>query len=354
MSAPLADCQRVLRRVTRHLAAHHDLSRPDAADTVRLILEERCDFDDAAALLLALASKGATPDEIAGAVDAILSYVGRVRSVEGAVDIVGTGGDGLATLNISTVAALVVAAAGAKVVKAGNRAATGLSGSADVLEAMGIAVDTGPDRIPALVRQEGFAFVHTAAIHPALHRLAPLRRRLGVRTIFNLTGPLTNPFVTHARVIGTSSRQDQEALAESASLLGYRKVWVVHSLDGMDEVSTSAKTEVISVDGGSTRSFAVDPSDLPVVHAGPDALRGGAPQRNAALATAVLRGDAPTAIADCCLLNAAALLQVSGHAADLGSGLAASREAVADGRAQWLLERLRTNSVTTTRSTSCI
>jgi anthranilate phosphoribosyltransferase len=331
-----------LRGATQHVEAGRDLDRAGAAAAVGRLLDRACDPRDAASFLVALAAKGATAAEIAGAVDAIRSSASAVSAVDGAVDIVGTGGDGLQTINVSTVAAIVAAAAGATVAKAGNRAATSACGSADVLEAMGIDIEPGLARIPALLRRKGFAFVYTPAVHPELTRLAPLRRRLGVRTVFNLTGPLTNPFVTGARVIGTATSEDQESLAGAASVLGFTRTWVVHSADGMDELSTSALTDIIAVDGARMTRTAVDPAVLPLARGGPAALRGGDPRRNAALAGAVLAGDAPPELADPCMLNAAALLHVAGHAETLDRGLAAARAAVADGRAAALLERLRT------------
>jgi anthranilate phosphoribosyltransferase len=340
LDAPAHPASR-LRSATRRAIGLRNLDREETAAAVAALLDERCGSVDAAAFLVALADKGATGAEIAGAADAVLAAAGAARPVASAVDIVGTGGDGLGTANISTIAALIAAAAGATVAKAGNRAATGSCGSADVLQALAVDIDPGLERIPALLREDRFAFVYTPAVHPAVARLAPLRRTLKRRTIFNLTGPLTNPFVTHARVIGASAREDQEALAEAASLLGFSRTWVVHSSDGMDELSASAEADAIVVHAGRIARLTVTPADLPLARAGHDALRGGDPRRNAALAEAVLSGRAQAALADTCALNAAALLHAGGHAADVADGLDAARAAVADGRAAALLRRLR-------------
>src|SRR4051794_17871109 len=206
------------RGITRRIATR-DLGREEAADAVATLLDGRCDTADAAGFLIALDEKGATGAETAGAADAVLAAAGAVQPVPGAVDIVGTGGDGLQTPNISTIAGLIAAAAGATVAKAGNRAATSSCGSADVLEALSVDIDPGLERIPALLTEYRFAFVYTRVLHPALARLAPLRRRLRRRTIFNLTGPLTNPFVAGGRVLGAPHPPDQGKPGQASSLL---------------------------------------------------------------------------------------------------------------------------------------
>jgi anthranilate phosphoribosyltransferase len=331
----------VLGAATRHVLAGRDLAPEAAREALTVLLDEHAEETDVARFLTALATKGASAIEVAETVRRVLAAMPAGPWPDGASDVVGTGGDGSGSVNISTLAGLVAAAAGAMVAKAGNRSATSRCGSADLLEALGIAIEPGPKGIAALLRRHRFAFVFTPAVHPRVGRLAPLRRRLGFPTLFNLAGPLANPVVTEGRVVGAADARDQEVLAEAAALLGYRRTWVVRSAGGLDELGTETTNRVLAVDDGVVTSFLVDPAELGLRPASREDLRGGDAVTNAAIARALVAGDASLALADVCVLNAAAVLHVSGLAPDLATGLAAARSALADGRARRLLDALR-------------
>ncbi|WP_274558675.1 anthranilate phosphoribosyltransferase [Streptomyces spiramyceticus] len=329
----------VLTAATRDVVAGRELPEEAATQAVAALLDASTDPVDAAAFLTALATGGVSAQLVAAAVRAVVAAARPVAWSGPAVDVVGTGGDGSNSVNISTLAGLIAAAAGATVAKTGNRAATSRCGSADLLEALGIDIDAG-ERIPALLAEHRFAFLFAPSMHPALRRIAPLRRRLGFRTLFNLSGPLASPVPLNGRLIGTADRRDQEVLAEAASLLGYRKTWVVLGAEGLDELTTRGASSVLAVDDGRVASFDVDPAHLLVRPAGRTDLAGGDPRRNETLARQVLAGAAAGPLLDTVLLNAAAALHLAGRAEDLGAGLTLAREAVSDGRAQALATRL--------------
>ncbi|WNI31121.1 anthranilate phosphoribosyltransferase [Streptomyces sp. ITFR-6] len=330
---------RALPAVTRDAVAGRTVSAQAAQDAVAELLDETTDEVEAAAFLTAVAVGGATPVLVAAAVRAVLAVARPVGWTGPAVDVVGTGGDGSGSVNISTLAALVAASAGATVAKAGNRAATSQCGSADLLEALGIELDPG-ERIGELLAADRFAFLFSPALHPALRRLAPVRRRLGFRTLFNLSGPLANPVPLTGRLIGTATRQDQEVMAQAAALLGYRRTWVIQGYDGMDELTTAGPARVLQVDGGDVTESTVDPAGLPLRPAGRAELAGGGPARNAVLARQVLAGTAPRPLLDTVLLNAAAVLHLAGQAPGLPSALDLARHAVRSGAPAELAARL--------------
>ncbi|MER6120183.1 anthranilate phosphoribosyltransferase [Streptomyces sp. NPDC001743] len=330
---------RALPTVTRDAVAGRTVSAEAARAAVAELLDASTDEVDAAAFLTAVAVGGATPVLVAAAVEAVLAVARPVGWTGPAVDVVGTGGDGSDSVNISTLAALVAASAGATVAKAGNRAATSPCGSADLLEALGIDIDPG-ERITELLAAHRFAFLFTPALHPALRRLAPVRRRLGFRTLFNLSGPLANPVPLTGRLIGTATLQDQEVLAQAALLLGHRRTWVVQGFDGVDELTTAGPARVLQVDGGTLTAFTIDPAGLPLRPAGRAELAGGDAARNAVLSRQVLGGTAPAPLLDTVLLNAAAALHLAGRADDMASALTVARNAVERGAATALADRL--------------
>ncbi|MEU1351187.1 anthranilate phosphoribosyltransferase [Streptomyces sp. NPDC005775] len=330
---------RALPTVTRDAVAGRTVSAEAARAAVAELLDEATDEVDAAAFLTAVAVGGATPVLVASAVEAVLAVARPVAWTGPAVDVVGTGGDGSGSVNISTLAGLVAASAGATVAKAGNRAATSQCGSADLLEALGIDLDAG-ERIPELLAEHRFAFLFAPALHPALRRLAPVRRRLGFRTLFNLSGPLANPVPLTGRLIGTATLQDQEVLAQAALLLGHRRTWVIQGFDGMDELTTSGPARVLQVDGGTLTAFTIDPAGLPLRPAGRAELAGGDAARNAVLSRQVLGGTAPGPLLDTVLLNAAAVLHLAGRADDMASALTLARNAVEQGASAALADRL--------------
>jgi anthranilate phosphoribosyltransferase len=329
----------VLTASTRQLVLGRALDADTAFEAVSTLLDRGTDPVDAAAFLTAMSAKRPSATELAATVRVILAAARPVAWDGPAVDVVGSGGDGSDSVNVSTVAGLLAAAAGATVAKAGNRAATSRCGSADVLEALGVPIDS-VERVPALLAQHRFAFLFSPAVHPLIGRLTPVRRRLGFRTLFNLAGPLANPVRLGGRLIGAADPRDQDVMAEAAAELGLRRTWVVHGHGGLDELTTSGANRMLTVDEGLISESEFDPAGLGLRPAGADDLRGGDTAANAAAARAVLGGTAPAPVVDTCLLNAAAVLQLAGLAADLPAALDLARGAIASGAALELLADL--------------
>lgn len=306
-----------------------------------------------AALLTALAQRGETVDEVIGVVMALRERLTPlpVTDAERAelVDTCGTGGDGSGTFNISTAAALVAAAAGAKVAKHGNRALTSCCGSADVLEALGVPVDLTPDQAVACLRAHGFVFLFAPTSHPTMRRVQPVRRALGFRNTFHLAGPLSNPAGARAQLMGVFSREKVELVAKAMARLGVRHGLVVHGADGLDELTLTGPTTVAEVQDEHTRMYEVTPEQLGLERAPAEALKGAiggdAARGNAEILEAILRGTdtSPHARArrDVVALNAAACLMVAGVAANLKEGVTRAAAALQAGAAAGLLERLR-------------
>lgn len=298
-----------------------------------------------AAILTALAERGESADEIVGLVRAMRERILPLPLADAErqklVDTCGTGGDSCGTFNISTAAALVAAAAGARVAKHGNRAVTSNCGSADVLEALGVPVDLTPDAAVACLRQTGFVFLHAPLSHPAMRRVQPVRRALGFRTLFNLAGPLTNPAGASAQVMGVFAVEKVPLLAEAMLRLGVRHGLVVHGADGMDELTVADTTTMAVVRDGSLSLHTIHPGDYGLATASREALRGGASvEENAAILESTLRGE-PGPRADVIALNAAAALVVAGMASDLRDGVERASHALSSGAAHATLETLR-------------
>jgi anthranilate phosphoribosyltransferase len=303
-----------------------------------------------AALLTALAQRGETVDEVTGIVMALRERLMPLPVTEAEraelVDTCGTGGDGSGTFNISTAAALVAAAAGAKVAKHGNRALTSHCGSADVLEALGVPVDLTPDQAVACLRTHGFVFLFAPTSHPTMRRVQPLRRALGFRNTFHLAGPLSNPAGARAQLMGVFSREKVELVANAMARLGVRHGLVVHGADGLDELTLTGPTTVAEVRGDRTRMYEVTPEQLGLERAPAEALKGAdSTAGNAAILEAILRGTDASSHArarrDVVALNAAACLVVAGVAADLKDGITSAAAALQGGAAAGLLDRLR-------------
>jgi anthranilate phosphoribosyltransferase len=255
------------------------------------------------------------------------------------VDTAGTGGDGKSTLNISTAAALVAAAAGAGVAKHGNRAASSQTGSADVLEALGFELELEPERIARSIDELGFGFMFAQAHHPAMRHAAPVRRELGTRTVFNVLGPLTNPARARAQVVGVYAPTLVRPIAEALLQLGARRAFVVHGAGGIDELSPVGPSFVCEVVDGGVRERTIDPEDLALTRCSVEDLAGGAPSENAEAIRSVLAGEQGPK-RDAILLNAAGAIAAGGHAEDLREGLELAREAVDSGAAAARLEEL--------------
>jgi len=318
----------------------HDLSRAQARDVMNEIMSGEATQAQIGGFLVALRLKGETPDEIAGCAEAMRDHVLPVRPArDDLVDVVGTGGDGANTFNISTAAALVAVAAGAAVAKHGNRASSSTTGAADVLEALGFRIDLPPERIERSIDELGFGFLFAQAHHPAMRYAAPVRRELAARTVFNVLGPLTNPAGARALVLGVYAPQLAPTLSEALVQLDIRRAFVVHGAGGLDELSPTGPNLVYEVDNGSVRSYQLDPQELGLPRCDPAELRGGDPATNAQALRDVL-GGADGGHRSAVLLNAAGAIAAAGHAADLREGLALARKAVDSGAATERLERL--------------
>jgi anthranilate phosphoribosyltransferase len=263
----------------------------------------------------------------------------RVKAPDGAIDIVGTGGDGANTYNVSTLAAIIVAACGVPVAKHGSRAASSMTGASDVLSELGVGVGITPERVEASLREANIGFMMAQAHHAAMAHVAPVRRETGARTLFNLIGPLSNPAGVKRLLLGVFSEQWMEPIAEALRELGAERVWVVHGSDGLDEITTTGPTAVVALEDGILRRFEVTPEDAGLKRAKIEDLRGGDPAHNAAALRAVLAGE-KNAYRDIAVLNAAAALVVAGKAQTLGHGARMAEAALDGGEARKTLEKL--------------
>jgi anthranilate phosphoribosyltransferase len=318
----------------------HNLTRAEAREVMGSIMSGEATPAQISGFLVALRAKGETANEIAGCAEAMRAHVLAVQPKrDDLVDTAGTGGDNAHTLNISTAAALVAAAAGAAVAKHGNRAVSSQSGSADVLEALGFELELAPARIERSIDELGFGFLFAPAHHPAMKHAAPVRRELATRTVFNVLGPLTNPAGARAQVVGVFSPELVRTLAEVLAQLGARRAFVVHGAYGIDELSPAGPNVVCEVVEGTVRERTIDPADLGVARCAPEALRGGSPAENAERIRSIFAGEDGGA-RDAILLNAAGAIAAAGHAEDLRDGLEAAREAVDSGAAAQRLDQL--------------
>ena len=321
------------------IASGARLTRAAAEAAFDLLLSGHSTPAQTGAFLMGLRARGETLDEMTGAVSAMRGKMLKVRAPEGAIDIVGTGGDGLQTYNISTLAAIIVAACGVPVAKHGNRAASSLSGASDVLSELGVRIGIAPEIIERSLREAHIGFMTAQAHHGAMAHVAPVRRELGARTLFNLLGPLSNPAGVRHALIGVYAEAWMEPIAETLKSLGAETVWIVHGADGLDEISTTGPTKVLALEHGTLRRFEITPEEVGLTRSTLIELRGGDPAHNAAALRAVLAG-AKNAYRDIAALNAAAALVVAGKAADLKAGLALAEDALDSGRAHATLENL--------------
>jgi anthranilate phosphoribosyltransferase len=318
----------------------HDLGRDEARSVMDEIMRGEATPAQIGGLLVALRLKGETADEITGCAEAMRDHVLAVRPErDDLVDTAGTGGDGAGTLNISTAAALVAAAAGAGVAKHGNRAVSSLSGSADVLESLGFDLELPPERITRSIDELGFGFLFAPTHHPAMRHAAPVRRELAQRTVFNVLGPLTNPAGARAQVVGVYAPELVPTIARVLAQLGARRAFVVHGAGGIDELSPAGPNLVCEVVGGRVRKREIDPLDLGVPRCDPAELRGGSPDENAARIREIFAGGNSGA-RDAVLLNAAGAIAASGHAKNLREGIGHAREAIDSGAAAQRLQEL--------------
>jgi anthranilate phosphoribosyltransferase len=330
----------VIQATLVRLLERHDLARAEAREAMSEIMSGDATQAQIAGFLVALRAKGETADEIAGCAEAMREHVLAVSPQRGdLVDTAGTGGDGMRTLNISTAAALVAAAAGAGVAKHGNRAASSQTGSADVLEALGFELEQPPAKIARSIDELGFGFMFAQAHHPAMRHAAPVRRELGTRTVFNILGPLTNPAGARAQVVGVYSPQLVRPIADALVQLGSHRAFVVHGAGGIDELSPVGPSVVCEVVGGGVRERTVDPEELGIERCSVEELRGGTPNENAEAIRRVFAGERGGK-REAILLNAAGAFAAAGHADDLREALEPVREALDSGAAAARLEAL--------------
>ena len=329
----------ILTEAIDALASRRDLSTEQAAAVLAEIMAGNASEVQTAAVLIALRTKGETVAELVGLATTMRRLATPVKTGrDDLIDTAGTGG-GRPTFNVSTTAALIAAGAGCAVAKHGNRSATGLSGSADVLEALGVRIDLRPEAVARCIEEAGFGFMFAPAHHGATRYVVPVRKELAVRTIFNFLGPLTNPAGASRQVIGVSDPAFLDTIAGALSQLGARKALVVSSADGLDEMSTSGTTRVVEVDGSELRSYEVSPEDVGLARAEPGAIGGGTPDANAATTRRILAGE-PGPHRDLAALNAGAAIYVAGRAGTLEAGVREAEAALDDGRAAAALDRL--------------
>jgi anthranilate phosphoribosyltransferase len=329
----------VITQALNALASRRDLSADQTADVLAEVMAGNASEVEIAGILVALRTKGETVDELVGLARTMRAFATPVKTGrDDLIDTAGTGG-GRPTFNVSTTAALIAAGAGCAVAKHGNRSATGLSGSADLLEALGIRIDLEPEAVARCIEQAGFGFMFAPAHHGATRFVVPVRKELAVRTIFNFLGPLTNPAGAARQVIGVSDAAFLETIAGALARLGAAKALVVSSADGLDEMSTSGTTRVVEVDGPEVHSYEVSPEDVGLPRARPEDLAGGTPDRNAETTRRIFDGESGPQ-RDLAVLNAGAAIYVAGRADTLEEGVRAAEAAIDDGRASATLERL--------------
>jgi len=319
------------------LLAGHRLSEDEAAEAMGVIMDGQATPVQIGAFLAALTVRGETEDEVVGFARTMRERATPIRS-QGAIDVVGTGGDGAGTFNVSTIASLVVGACGVKVAKHGNRAASGRCGAADVLEALGVKIDPPIETVQRCLDEAGWTFMFAPAFHAATRHAVGPRKELGVRTAFNLLGPLTNPARPEGLVVGVPRPEHAAFIARCLLRLGARRAWVVHG-SGLDEMTLDGPT-IVAIVNGSVQERAITPEDAGLPRAGRETLRGGNAAENAAIALSVLKGERGPR-RDVVLLNAAAGLVVAGRVADLKLGVSLAAAAIDEGHALTLLERVK-------------
>jgi anthranilate phosphoribosyltransferase len=323
------------------LVEQQDLTEDEAAQAMQQIMEGDATPAQIAAFLIALRMKGESIDEITGCARVMREKVIRIRApYPNVIDTCGTGGDGSQTFNISTTAAFVVAGAGVPVAKHGNRAMSSRCGSADLLQALGVVIELSPEAAEACLAEVGITFLFAPLFHSAMRYAIGPRRDIGVRTIFNILGPLTNPAGAKQQIVGVSRKELAEPMARVLSNLGSVRAFVVHGADGLDEITTMGETHVTALDAGAIMSYSIRPEQFGIHRAPPGALAGGEARQNAAITTGVLEGKhGPHR--DVVLLNAAAALVVAGAAPDMHAGLELGAQAIDSGAALVKLQRLQ-------------
>ena len=322
------------------LTRHEDLTSDEAAAAMDLVMTGQATSAQLAALLVGLSMKGERPEEIVGLARTMRVHSVKLsRSYPEAFDTCGTGGDRAGTFNVSSASALVMAACGVTVAKHGNRSVSSRCGSADVLEALGVAIAAPANVVERSLNEAGVAFLFAPSFHPSMKHAGPTRKELGLRTAFNLLGPLTNPVGPRRQIVGVPRPELTELLARALLMLGSERVWVVHGADGLDEISTTGYTKVSEGHQGAVRTFHVHPGDFGLRKASLSSLEGGVAADNAEIVSRVIDGEAGPAH-DIVALNAGAGLFVAGRAASVREGIAAASEALTSGRARRALDAM--------------
>ena len=320
----------MLRELTNKILSGESLSKEEAESSLNSVFSSESSDVAITSFLTALKGKGETPEEIAGFAQGMRQHSVKIKAgISGLVDTAGTGG-GRGSFNISTTAAFIIAAAGLPVAKHGNRAATSRSGSADMLEQLGVNLAVNTSQIEKSLKEIGLGFLFAPMHHPAMKRVVGIRKELGFRTIFNMLGPLTNPAGADYQLIGAFSLEAAESMANALAILGVKKAWVVHSQDGMDEISPFAPTDVFEVKTGQVERLVFDPAPLVGSYDEPE-LRGGLPSENAEISRAILAGKLEGAEKDVVILNASAAIHLAGHSFD--EALSMALEALESGEA---------------------
>ena len=321
------------------VATGQPLSSFEAQSAFDLLLSGEVTHAQAGAFLMGLRVRGETVDEITGAVEAMRSRMLRVEAPEGAIDLVGTGGDQAGTWNISTLASLIVAACGVPVAKHGNRAASSKSGAADVLTALGVKVGLDKEGVERCLQTAGIAFMFAPAHHASMRHVGPVRTEMGTRTLFNILGPMANPASVKRQLVGVFARSWVRPVAETLMGLGSERVWVVCGSDGLDEITTTGPTHVAAIEDGTIREFEITPDQAGLAIADLEALKGAEAVVNAAAMMRVLAGE-KTAFRDIGVLNAAAGLVIAGKSKDLSEGARLAADALDDGEVLQTLRKL--------------
>ncbi len=328
-----------LKPILAKVADAHSLSAAEAEEAFDIIMSGGATTAQIAGFLMALRVRGETVDEITGAVTIMRAKALKITAPPNAIDIVGTGGDASGTYNISTGAALVTAACGVPVAKHGNRALSSKSGTADVLSALGVNLECSMDLVKRALWETQIGFLLAPRHHAAMKYVMPARIEMGVRTIFNLLGPLSNPAGVKRQLTGAYARAWIVPMAHTLGNLGTEMAWVVHGSDGLDEITTTGSTFVAEIKDGTLREFEIAPGDAGLPQARPEDLKGGTPEYNADAMRALLQGE-KSAFRDCVVFNAAAALLIAGKAVDLKDGAIQAQHAIDDGKAMDTLEDL--------------
>jgi anthranilate phosphoribosyltransferase len=330
-----------LQEALAHLIAGNDLTRAQAEEVMSRIMEGEATPAQIAGVLTALRMKGETVDEIAGFATIMRAKSNRVQTAQdGLLDTCGTGGSGIHKFNVSTSSAIIAAAAGVRVAKHGNRAMSGKAGSADVLEALGVNIKLTPEQAADCLRETGICFLFAQLFHPSMKHAAGPRRELGVRTIFNMLGPLTNPAGADRQLLGLYDRTKTETIAEVLRQLGIRRALVVGSFEGLDEISISQDTRVSELKDGEIRTYVLTPEDLGLERRPLSEVVGGSPEENAAIVRRVFAGEERGAYRDIVLANAGACIYLGGKAETLKAGVEAAAAVIDSGAAMAKLEEL--------------